>query len=260
LERTLRRLAQVRPSFISVTYGAGGTTRGPTEEIVHHIQHELGVTAMPHLTCVSHTRAEIELFLDRYRRDGIENVLALRGDMPAGSSEQSAGHFQFATELVAIARERGQFTVGVAAHPETHPMAGSREADLAHQAAKIAAADFAMTQFFFASEHYERFCEELALRGVFVPVIPGIMPPTNAENVGRMAALNRTDFPSAIRDRLVAAGDDLVARREIGVEVATRLAEALLAAGAPGLHIYTMNFSEAPLEIVSLLGVRRRPR
>lgn len=255
LDRVLARLARLKPSFMSVTYGAGGSSRGPTAEIVSHIQHDLGVTAMPHLTCVSHTREEIASIIDRYRADGIENLLALRGDLPEGAADIPTGHFHYASEVVALARERDGFSIGVAAHPEMHPKAESREADRDHQAAKIAAADFAITQFFFRAEYYERFVEDLARRGVTKPVIPGLMPPTNVEAVARMAAMNNTEFPADLRARLEAAGDDAAVRRAVGVEAVTRLADQLRSAGAPGLHLYTMNFSEACLAVVRNLGL-----
>jgi len=256
LERVLERLAALRPSFMSVTYGAGGSTRGPTAQVVSHIQHDLGITAMPHLTCVAHSREEIATIIDRYRDDGIQNLLALHGDLPPGALEVPSENFRHAVDLVRIARERGDFSIGVAAHPEGHPLATSRAADLEHHAAKLAAADFAITQFFFRVEHYERFVERLAARGVRTPIIAGVMPPTNADGVARMSAANATEFPDAIRQRLEAAGDDLAARREIGVEVASELCERLLRAGAPGLHLYTMNFAEVPLAVVARLGLR----
>jgi len=256
LDRVLERLAALRPSFMSVTYGAGGSTRGPTAQVVSHIQHDLGITAMPHLTCVAHSRAEIATIIDRYRDDGIENLLALHGDLPPGALEVPSENFRFAADLVRVARERDAFSIGVAAHPEGHPLATSTAADLEHQAAKVSVADFAITQFFFRVEHYERFVERLAARGVRTPIIAGVMPPTHADNVARMSAANATEFPDAIRQRLEAAGDDLTARREIGVEVTTRLCEQLRAAGAPGLHLYTMNFAEVALAVVAQLGLR----
>jgi len=256
LDRVLERLAELRPSFMSVTYGAGGSTRGPTAQVVSHIQHDLRVTAMPHLTCVAHTRDEIAAIIDRYRDDGIENLLALHGDLPPGALEVPSENFRYAADLASLARDRGGFSIGVAAHPEGHPRATSRADDLDHHAAKLAAADFAITQFFFRVEHYERFVERLAARGVHTPVIAGIMPPTNAEGVARMSVANATEFPDEIRVRLEAAGEDLAARREIGVEVATRLGERLVAAGAPGIHLYTMNFAEVSLAVVAALGLR----
>jgi methylenetetrahydrofolate reductase (NADPH) len=256
LDRVLDRLAPLRPTFMSVTYGAGGTTRGPTAQVVSHIQHDLGITAMPHLTCVAHSRDEIATIIDTYHGDGVENLLALHGDLPAGATEVPSESFRYAVDLVRVARERGEFSIGVAAHPEGHPLATGREADLDHHAAKLGVADFAITQFFYRVEHYERFVERLAARGVHTPIIAGVMPPTNAEAVARMSAANATEFPDAIRTRLEAAGEDLAARRAIAIEVATTLCEQLRRAGAPGLHLYTMNFAEVALAVVSALGLR----
>ncbi|MCA9848152.1 MAG: methylenetetrahydrofolate reductase [Dehalococcoidia bacterium] len=255
LDRTLARLARLDPSFMSVTYGAGGSSRGPTAEVVHHIRHDLGVEAVPHLVCVAHTRDEIAAFVDGYRADGVENILALHGDLPEGSTE-ATGHFTRAMELVAFIRERGDFAVAVAAHPEGHPRAANREDDRDHQAEKLRSADLAMTQFFFRAEYYERFLEDMAARGVTTPVIPGIMPPTNIEGIARMSAMNNTEFPAEVRKRLEDAGDDVDARRAIGVEVATKVCEDLIRLGAPGIHLYTLNFSQAVLEVVRNLGLR----
>lgn len=254
LSRTLGRLSALHPAFMSVTYGAGGSSRGPTPEVVRNIIG-LGVTGMPHLTCVSHTQEEIGALLDDYESMGVENLLALHGDLPEGTTEIPSGHFTRAIDLVALARSRTGWSIGVAAHPEGHPKAANAEADLEHHAQKLAAADFAITQFFFRAEYYERFVEAMAARGVTTPVLAGIMPPTNVEGIGRMATMNGTDYPSEIRSRLEAAGEDLDARREIAIDEATRLGEALLAAGAPGLHIYTMNFSEPARTVARNLGL-----
>lgn len=255
LERTLARLAPLRPAFMSVTYGAGGATRGPTREWVSRIREEHGIEAMPHLTCVAHTRDEVGAIVDRYAADGIDNLLALRGDLPPGSDELPSGAFRYARELAAFVRSRAGMAIGVAAHPEGHPLAESEQADLAHQAAKIGAADFAITQFFYDAARYERFTEAMAARGVETPIIAGVMPPTNAAGIERMSRLNGTEFPSALRERLERAGDDAAARRAVGVEVAVALGEALLASGAPGLHIYTMNYSAAAGVIARALGL-----
>ena len=255
LERALERLAPLNPSFMSVTYGAGGATRGPTREWVRKIREDYGIEAMPHLTCVAHTRGEVGAIIDQYAADGIDNLLALRGDLPQGSSELPSGAFRTALELAGFVRERAAMAIGVAAHPEGHPLAVSKAADREHQAAKIGAADFAITQFFFDAAHYERFLDDLQARGVDTPVIPGIMPPTNIAAIERMASLNGTEFPSAIRERLERAGEDAAARRRVGVEVAVDLARQLQRAGAPGLHIYTMNYSAAALEIAAALGL-----
>ncbi len=253
LVRTLDRLAHLQPAFMSVTYGAAGTSRGPTREVVQGIL-DRGVTAMPHLTCVAHTADEISTVIDAYATMGVENLLALHGDLPGGSAEVAPGHFHRAADLVAFVREREPWAIGVAAHPEGHPRATSRAEDREHQAAKLRAADFAITQFFFAVEHYERFVAEMAARGCTTPIIPGVMPPTNADRIGAMAAMNGTDFPSALRARIEAAGEDADVRRGIAIDEATRLSEALLAAGAPGIHLYTMNFSEPARTIARNLG------
>ena len=244
LDRTLGRLAELAPSFMSVTYGAGGSSRGPTYEVVEHIHRDLGITTMPHLTCVAHTRAEIEGIVERYRALGTENILALHGDVPVDGPDHPTGEFTRAIDLVAFIRERAPFNIGVAAHPEGHPRATNRAEDLDHHAEKLRAADFAMTQFLFRAEYYERFVEEMAARGVTTPVIPGVMPPTNAEGIARMSAANNTEFPADLRARLEACGEDAAARREVATDVATRLCEDLIAAGAPGVHLYTLNFSE----------------
>ena len=256
LKRTLSLLGPLRPAFMSVTYGAGGATRGPTREWVTRIRDEYGIEAMPHLTCVAHTRGEVGAIVDRYAADGIDNLLALRGDLPQGSDELPSGAFRYARELAAFVRERAPMAIGVAAHPEGHPLAASHAADLDHQAAKIDAADFAITQFFFDAAHYERFVEAMAARGVETPIIAGIMPPTNVAGIARMSSLNGTAFPNEIRKRLEQASEDPAARRAIGVEVAVNLGQQLLAAGAPGLHIYTMNYSAAAREIAQALGWR----
>ncbi|MCY3557351.1 MAG: methylenetetrahydrofolate reductase [Chloroflexi bacterium] len=173
------------------------------------------------------------------------------GELP--KAEGGLPAFDTAAELAEFIRERADWDIGVAAHPEGHPMAASVEADLAHQAAKLKQADFAITQFFFDVDHYARFVDRLRSRGVDTPVIPGIMPPTNVAGIERMSALNGTEFPQDIRNRLEQA-DSAADRREIGVEVAVRLGRALLDVGAPGLHIYTMNFARAAAEVAAALG------
>lgn len=253
LDTALARLAPLRPDFMSVTYGAGGTTRGPTAEVVRHIQHDLGVTAMPHLTCVAHTRPEIVELIDGYAHDGVENLLALRGDLPREDGRPPCRDFARAIDLIELVRSRHDLSLGVAAHPEGHPLATSREADREHQAAKLRVADFAITQFFYRTEYYLEFVEEMRRRGVTTPVIPGVMPPSNLAAVSRMSALNGTELPDEIRTRLEAAGEDRAARREVAVEVAVRLCRELLSAGAPGLHVYTLNFAAIPVRVVEEL-------
>lgn len=255
LGRTIAELEPLSPSFVSVTYGAGGSTRQRTREVVTWVRKETSITPMAHLTCVGHTRAEIAEILDTYREAGIENILALGGDPPSGdSADAPCSEYTFADELVEDVRASGEFSVGVAAHPEVHPRSPDRVTDRRRLAAKLGRADFAITQFFFEAEHYARMIDELHALGCDKPVIPGIMPVTNPSSVERMAQLSGAAFPGWLADRLHAAADADEARR-IGVEVATELCSRLLDLGAPGLHFYTMNRSTATREIYANLGI-----
>ena len=257
LEKTISELQPLEPSFVSVTYGAGGSTRERTRDIVIHIQRDAGITAMAHLTCIAHSRVQLTSLLDEYVEAGIENLLALAGDPPADPSAE-AGELRYAHELVEVIHEHGDFCIGVAAHPELHPRsAGDREADRRHLAAKLQLADFGITQFFFEAESYLRMIDELAALGCSRPVLPGIMPVTNAGQVLRFAEMAGAEFPPALAGRFAALADDPVAVRQLGVEVATELCAQLLAAGAPGLHFYTLNRSTATREIYENLGLTR---
>jgi len=257
LEKTISELQPLEPSFVSVTYGAGGSTRERTRDIVIHIQRDAGITAMAHLTCIAHSRVQLTSLLDEYVEAGIENLLALAGDPPADPSAE-AGELRYAHELVEVIHEHGDFCIGVAAHPELHPRsAGDREADRRHLAAKLQLADFGITQFFFEAESYLRMIDELAALGCSRPVLPGIMPVTNAGQVLRFAEMAGAEFPPALAERFAALADDPVAVRQLGVEVATELCAQLLAAGAPGLHFYTLNRSTATREIYENLGLTR---
>jgi methylenetetrahydrofolate reductase (NADPH) len=254
LERALRELEPLQPSYVSVTYGAGGSTRERTHDLVVQILHDTSITPMAHLTCVGHTRGELHEIVVRYRDAGIENVLALGGDPPK-DSDLPPGELPYAVELVRLIREVGDFAVGVAAHPEPHPRSPSKEADRFHTAQKLAEADFAITQFFFEAEHYFDLVEGLRSHGVDKPVIAGIMPVTSLSGIKRMAQLQGSEFPAWLADRLYAVGDDPEAVRAVGVEEATKLCRALLDGGAPGLHFYTLNRSTATLEIYASLGL-----
>ena len=262
LEKALVELEPLRPSFVSVTYGAGGSTRKRTRDIVLRINRETTMTAMAHLTCAGHSRAEIEEIVDGYREAGVENILALAGDPPAVAEGEPPPpcDFRFALELVELVRSRGEFSVGVAAHPELHPRSGGdREADRDHLAAKLAVADFAITQFFFRSSDYLSMLDDLARRGVDKPVLPGIMPVTNASQVQRFAQLAGAELPAELTERIAAVADRPEEVRRIGVEVATELCQELLDAGAPGLHFYTLNRSTATREIYANLGLAPVP-
>jgi methylenetetrahydrofolate reductase (NADPH) len=237
----LSRLAALRPSFASVTYGALGSTQERTRELVVGMNREHAFPTMAHLTCVGHTRAEIVGLLDEYARAGVHNILALGGDPPADGSDPG-GDFSHAVELVELVRaHRGGFCVGVAAHPELHPRSTDRESDRRHLAAKLRRADFAITQFFFRAEEYARLLDELAALGCDRPVLPGVMPVVSVAGLRRMAAMNRTTIPSDLDARLERVAHRPEAVADIGVEVAADLCRRLLAEGAPGLHLYTLN-------------------
>ncbi len=257
LEKTIHELAPLPPSFVSVTYGAGGSTRDRTRDIVVDVNRSQPFPAMAHLTCSGHTRAQIRELLDEYAAAGVHNILALAGDPPADGSDPG-GDFTYATELVELVRDHpGDFSVGVAAHPELHPRsAGDREADRRFLAAKLEAADFGVTQFFFEADDYLRMVDDLAALGCTTPVLPGIMPPINVAGLIRMATMNGSVLPAPMMERLEPVADDHDAVRDIGVEVATDLSRRVLDAGAPGLHLYALNRSASVLRIVENLGLR----
>lgn len=254
LGRTIAELAPLAPSFVSVTYGAGGSTREHTRDTVLWVRKETDIPPMAHLTCVGHTRDEISSIIDTYAAAGVENVLALAGDPPTDPAEARPSDYRFATDLIEHVRSVSTMSIGVAAHPEVHPRSESRESDRRHLAAKLRMADFAVTQFFFEAGHWVRMVSELADLGVEKPVIPGIMPVTNLSQVERMAQLSGAEVPGWLRERLGAFDnpDDV---RRAGVQAATELCADLLAAGAPGLHFYTLNKSTATREIYGQLGL-----
>jgi methylenetetrahydrofolate reductase (NADPH) len=254
LERALIELEPLRPSFVSVTYGAGGSTRERTYEIVTRINRETSMTSMAHLTCAAHTRTQIRDIVTGYGEAGIENILALRGDPPV-DLQLPESEFDYALDLVEFIRGLGDFSIGVAAHPEPHPRSASLVADREHTALKLRAADFAITQFFFESKHYFELVESLRALGVDKPVIPGIMPVLSLGGITRMAQMQGSEFPGWLSEKLHAVEDDPAAVRRIGIEEATRLCDELLAGGAPGLHFYTLNFSKATREIFANLGL-----
>ncbi len=249
LTAALDDIVDLAPSFASVTYGALGSTRETTRDLVIGMNADLPFPTMAHLTCVGHSHAQIAALLDEYARGGVRNILALGGDPPADGSPVT-GDFAHAIELVELIRAHpAGFAVGVAAHPELHPRSRDRSADRRHLAAKLARADFAITQFFFDVGDYVRMVEELADLGCDRPVVPGVMPFTSAEGLRRMAGVNRTRIPAALEERLARAEGDPEAVRALGVETATALAAALLEAGAPGVHLYTLNRAASVREI-----------
>jgi methylenetetrahydrofolate reductase (NADPH) len=263
LWRAIRELESLRPSFVSVTYGAGGSTRDRTVRITGRIAAETTLTPVGHLTCVGSSVAELRSVVGAYADAGVRNVLALRGDPPGGPGgvwEQHPEGLAHADDLVRLVRGLGDFCVGVAAFPERHPESPDVEADARVLAAKAAAgAEFAVTQFFFDADDYFALVERAERHGTRIPIVPGIMPVTNVAQIQRFAALSGAAFPAALADRLRAVADDPEAVRAIGVEVATELCERLLAGGAPGLHFYTLNRSTATREIYRNLALTGSP-
>ena len=249
----LRELEPLQPTFVSVTYGAGGTTRDRTVHITADIAMQTTLTPMAHLTCVGHSRDELRSVIGAYAAAGVRNVLALRGDPPEGPTAPFRPHpegLNNAVELVEMTRELGDFCVGVAAFPEIHPAAESADSDARYLAAKArAGAEFAITQLFFRPSDYFALVERVRALGVDIPIIPGIMPITNLAQITRMAELSGAALPEHVVERVAKYDGDAAAVRAEGIAVATELCDDLLAGGAPGLHFYTLNRSKATREI-----------
>ncbi len=257
LLETIGRLRDLHPSFVSVTYGAGGSTRNKTIEIVTRVKRDFGIEAMAHLTCVGHDRAEIAQLLDRLRDSGIENVLSLRGDPPQGESAFTPPEngFAYAAELVRFIREQGyDFCLGGAGYPEGHQECADRELDLEHLRQKVdAGLDFVITQLFFDNADYFDFVPRARRIGIRVPIIPGIMPITNVAQIERISKMCGARIPEDLRRRMRAHADDEAAVRAIGIEHASRQCRELLAGGVPGIHFYTLNQSPATAAILAEL-------
>jgi methylenetetrahydrofolate reductase (NADPH) len=256
LKRTVAELAPSAPSFMSVTYGAGGSTRDLTAELVIDMNRGHDFPVMAHMTCVGHTQDQVKELLDQYAEAGVENLLALAGDPPADGSEPG-GDFEHACELIELIRGHGaDFSIGVAAQPELHPRSPDAESDRRRLAEKLAMADFGITNFFFDPNDHLLMVEELADLGCETPVLPGIMLFRNTGGLIRMSTMNGSKLPQAdVMERLEAAGDDEAAVVDISVEVSTIVAERLLAAGVPGIHLFTLNRSDAALRVVQELGL-----
>jgi methylenetetrahydrofolate reductase (NADPH) len=259
LWRAITELEPYRPTFVSVTYGAGGSSRDSTVRITGRIARETSLLPVAHLTCVGHTRSELEAILDAYAEAGVRHVLALRGDPEDGPRAEwtpTSGGFTHACELVELARGRGDFAIGVAAFSLGHPGAPSLEADAEVLLEKQrAGAEFAITDMVFRADDYVALVERCRAIGVEIPIMPGIMPILNLRQVARMAELSGHPVPDSVVARLAPLESDPAALRAEGIAMAAELCHELLSRGAPGLHFYTLNRSKATREIFAALSI-----
>jgi methylenetetrahydrofolate reductase (NADPH) len=256
LFQTIAELKPYEPAYVSVTYGAGGSTRKLTVDLVRRIKRDVGIEAMAHLTCVGASQKELGEVLDDLVEGSIENVIALRGDPPRGEKSfvRHEGGFAYGAELVRFIRSRYELCIAAACYPETHTEASDAQSDLAHLKNKVdAGADFLITQLFFDNADYFRFQDRARRAGIRIPMVAGIMPITNLSQIKRFTAMCGARIPSELLSRLEAAGDDADAVRAIGVEHATAQCRDLIERGAPGVHFYTLNRSRATRDILDRL-------
>ena len=259
LYETVEILRRYQPSFVSVTYGAGGTTKGKTVEIVSRIKNDIGIEAMAHLTCVGSSRTDLFAVLDSLKEEGIENVLALRGDPPMGETlfVPHPDGFRYAGELAAAIRRSYDFTIGVAGYPEGHVECADRQQDLEHLKLKVdAGGEFVITQLFFDNRDYFDFVARARKIGVRTPIIPGIMPVTNFAQIQKFTKMCGAHLPEDMIEALDPIQTDGAAVQAYGIEYAVRQCQELLDRGAPGIHFYTLNKSPSTRAIFSRLNIR----
>lgn len=255
LDVTVAALKQRSPEYVSVTFGAGGSTLSYTPDTVRRLHEDHGLDAVPHLSCMGGTRREIRELLDLYRDIGCKRVVALRGDLPSGMA--AFGDFRYAADLVRFIREQtgDHFHIEVAGYPEVHPQAEDAEADLRHLATKVqAGADGVITQYFYNADAYFRFVDDARSKGIAVPIVPGIMPITNYTQLRRFSEMCGAEIPRWIAKRLQVLGDDAAGIREFGADVVGALCRRLVEGGVPSLHIYTLNRAKATLAVLERLG------